>query len=89
MSTRRGDTWADVTSETTQLWCVTNNLVGTPHRADQPGLWCFRARYPAICQTEMCSRLSFVKGSRFQLLQRSRKVSPASRAIRSSSDGHT
>ena len=33
--------------------------------------------------------LSLVKGSRFQPLQRSRKVIPASRAIRSSSDGHT
>jgi hypothetical protein len=39
--------------------------------------------------TETCERLSVVKGSRFQLAQRSRKRSPASCAIRSSSDGHT
>lgn len=45
--------------------------------------------YAAFSQTETCSLLSLVKGSRFQSLQRSRKVIPASRAIRSSSDGHT
>jgi hypothetical protein len=33
--------------------------------------------------------LSLVNGSRFQPLHRSRKVLPAIRAIRSSSDGHT
>ena len=33
--------------------------------------------------------LSLVNGSRFQPLQRSRKLIPAIRAIRSSSDGHT
>jgi hypothetical protein len=33
--------------------------------------------------------LSLVKGSRFQPLQRSRKLIPAIRAIRSSSDGYT
>jgi hypothetical protein len=40
-------------------------------------------------QTETCLVLSLVNGSRFQPLQRSRSVIPASRAIRSSSDGHT
>jgi hypothetical protein len=43
----------------------------------------------AFSHTEMCVLLSPVKGSRFQSLQRSRNVMPASRAIRSSSDGHT
>ena len=38
--------------------------------------------------TETCERLSVVKGSRFQPAQRSRNRSPASWAIRSSSDGH-
>ncbi len=40
-------------------------------------------------QTETCLVLSLVNGSRFQPLQRSRSVIPASRAIRSSSEGHT
>ena len=43
----------------------------------------------ALSQTETWFLLSLVKGSRFQPLQRSRKVIPATRAIRSSSDGHT
>ena len=43
----------------------------------------------AFSQTETCFVLSLVNGSRFQPLQRSRSVIPASRAIRSSSDGHT
>ena|SRR5258708_5759993 len=42
-----------------------------------------------LCQTETCLVLSLVNGSRFQPLQRSRSVIPASRAIRSSSDGQT
>jgi len=45
--------------------------------------------YEAFSQTEMCCLLSPVKGSRFQPLQRSRKVNPASCAIRSSSAGQT
>ena len=45
--------------------------------------------YAVFSQTETWLLLSLVKGSRFQPLQRSRKVIPASRAIRSSSDGHT
>ena len=49
-----------------------------------PGL-----RYSVFSQTETWLLLSLVNGSRCQLLQRSRKVIPASRAIRSSSDGHT
>ena len=40
-------------------------------------------------QTETCDRQSPVKGSRFHPPQRSRRVIPASRAIRSSSPGHT
>ena len=40
-------------------------------------------------QTETCDRQSPVKGSRDQPPQRSRRVIPASRAIRSSSPGHT
>ena len=46
-------------------------------------------RYGAFCHTEMWLLLSPVNGARCQSLQRSRKVMPASRAIRSSSDGHT
>lgn len=46
-------------------------------------------RYDVFSQTETWLLLSLVKGSPFQLLQRSRKVIPASRAIRSSSAGHT
>jgi hypothetical protein len=46
-------------------------------------------RYAFFSHTETCVVLSLVKGSRFQPLQRSRRVMPASRAIRSSSDGHT
>ncbi len=46
-------------------------------------------RYALFSQTVMCLVLSLVNGSRFQPLQRSRKFIPASRAIRSSSDGHT
>jgi hypothetical protein len=44
---------------------------------------------PVFSQTETCLVLSLVNGSRFQPLQRSRSVIPASRAIRSSSEGHT
>jgi hypothetical protein len=69
--------------------CLTNNLMGTQLPICSAFLWCFDCPYPAFCQTETCSRLSLVKGSRSQSLQRSRKVIPASRAIRSSSDGHT
>ena len=47
-------------------------------------------RYRAgFCQIETCCRLSLVKGSRAQSCHRSRSRRPASRAIRSSSDGHT
>jgi len=46
-------------------------------------------RYAGFSQTDTCCLLSLLKGSQFQSLQRSRKVSPASRAMRSSSDGHT
>ena len=45
--------------------------------------------YPVFSHTETWAVLSPVKGLRFQSLQRSSKVIPASRAIRSSSDGHT
>ena len=48
------------------------------------------ARYRRlVSQTETCPVLSLVKGVRFQSAQRSRSVIPASRAIRSSSAGHT
>ena len=48
------------------------------------------AAYEAgFSQTETCLVLWLVNGSRFQPLQRSRSVIPASRAIRSSSEGHT
>ena len=46
-------------------------------------------RYGAFCHTEMLRLLSPVNGARCQSPQRARKVIPASRAIRSSSDGHT
>ena len=45
--------------------------------------------FSAFSQTETWLLLSLVKGSRSQLLQRSRSLMPASRAIRSSSEGHT
>ncbi len=45
--------------------------------------------YADFSQTETCVVLSLVNGSRCQPLQRSRKAIPASRAIRSSSDGQT
>jgi hypothetical protein len=45
--------------------------------------------YSAISQTEMCFLLFAVKGSRFQFPQRWRRVIPAMRAIKSSSDGQT
>ena len=44
---------------------------------------------PGSSQTETCFVLSLVNGSRFQPLQRSRSVIPASCAIRSSSAGQT
>jgi hypothetical protein len=46
-------------------------------------------RYGVFSQTDTCCLLSLVKGARVQSLQRSRKVIPASRAMRSSSDGQT
>jgi hypothetical protein len=46
-------------------------------------------RYAVFSQTDTCVLLSLVKGSRVQSLQRSRKDIPASRAMRSSSDGQT
>ncbi len=46
-------------------------------------------RYAPFFHTETCLVLSLVKGSRFQPLQRSLRVIPARRAIKSSSDGHT
>ena len=45
--------------------------------------------YYALSQTETCRVLSLVNGSRLQFAHRSRRVNPAMRAIRSSSDGHT
>lgn len=60
----------------------------------EPATLCFTRHtvwtgYDAFSQTETWLLLSLVKGSRIQPLQRSRKVIPASCAIRSSSDGHT
>ena len=46
-----------------------------------------REREAVFSQTETCLVLSLVNGSRLQPPQRSRSVIPASRAIRSSSDG--
>ena len=46
------------------------------------------SRYALFSHTEMRMVLSLVKGSRCQLLQRSRNVIPAIFAIRSGSDGH-
>jgi hypothetical protein len=48
-----------------------------------------REREAVFSQTETCLVLSLVNGSRLQPPQRSRSVIPASRAIRSSSEGHT
>jgi hypothetical protein len=46
-------------------------------------------RYAVFSQTDTCDVLPVVKGWRVQSLQRSRRDIPASRAMRSSSDGHT
>jgi hypothetical protein len=43
--------------------------------------------YPGFCHTEMWLRLALVKGRRRQSSQRWHRVIPASRAIRSSSEG--
>ena len=48
-----------------------------------------RRGHARFSQTETCFSLSLVKGSRAQPAQRSRSDMPASRAIRSSSDGQT
>lgn len=45
--------------------------------------------HAGISQSEMCEVLWLVKAARVQSLQRSRCRIPASRAIRSSSAGHT
>jgi hypothetical protein len=45
--------------------------------------------YVGFSHTEMWLKLPLVKRARCQLLQRSRRVIPASRAMRSSSDGQT
>ena len=52
-------------------------------------LYCPAVCVLVFCQTETWLVLSPVKGSRFQSAHRSRKVIPASRAMRSNSDGHT
>jgi hypothetical protein len=46
-------------------------------------------RYAVFVQTETWEVLSLVNGARAHPLQRSRRVMPAIRAMRSSSDGHT
>ena len=46
-------------------------------------------RWAVFSHTDTWALLSLVKGVRAQSLQRSRKVIPASRAMRSSSDGQT
>jgi O-acetylserine/cysteine efflux transporter len=57
-----------------------------PHRVAVPQrAFC----HPSVVQTDTCSVLSLVNGSRPQPPQRSRSVIPASCAIRSSSAGHT
>jgi hypothetical protein len=45
--------------------------------------------YAVFSQTDTELPLSLVKGARVQSLQRSRNLIPASRAMRSSSDGQT
>ena len=48
-----------------------------------------RRQRPSFSQTDTCDVLSPVKGERSQSAHRWRRVIPARRAIRSSSDGHT
>lgn len=69
----------------------TTPFTSTPRDRETPSVGSpSRVRlYAVVAQTEMCWRLSLVNGSRFQSLQRSRKVIPASCAIRSSSPGQT
>ena len=50
---------------------------------------CYGAYAAGFSHTETCWRLSPVNGSRRHPSQRSRRRRPASRAIRSSSAGHT
>ena len=55
-----------------------NRIYPRPHAAQR-----------SFSQTETWLVLLLVNGARLQSFQRSRKVIPASRAIKSSSDGHT
>jgi len=65
-------------------------LVAGDERFAQSALVSTAAIYSSVfSQTETCDVLSSVNGSRVQLAQRPRKLMPARRAIRSSSEGHT
>ena len=64
------------------IWCSPTSELGDSRS-------CRRYRGAGFSQTETCRVLSLVNGSRAQPLQRSRSLMPASRAIRSSSEGHT
>jgi hypothetical protein len=88
---KRTSTCAPVTCTRCNACSATEADVHVRFRGHTQRDW---AAYPAgqdsaFSQTEMCCLRSLVKGSRFQPLQRSRSDIPASRAIRSSSAGHT
>ncbi len=67
----------------------TGRYLGTRWLVRRSALACPFLQAQVFSQTETCLVLWLVNGSRFQPLQRSRSVIPASRAIRSSSDGQT
>ena len=72
-----------VRPERRSLLSLDVDAVASPIRLDERDL------HAAVCHTETCSVLSLVNGSRRQPPQRSRRVMPASCAIRSSSAGQT
>ena len=87
----------DVNDNDSVAPAVEDRPAGTGRRLDRFGplpqvtrlAWNLGHGQAVFCQTETCLVLSLVNGSRSQPAHRSRKVIPASRAIRSSSAGHT
>ena len=79
--------WATRLGELDELAVEIDDLLGLLAQVslDRPLV----GRGPSCSPTRKRVGLSLVNGSRFQSLQRSRNVIPASRAIRSSSEGHT
>jgi hypothetical protein len=90
---RRSASWTSASSRSGAAGCCGSDLLGGVQLA-LAGISVRERHAPAaptgqFSQTETCFGLSPVNGSLFQPPQRSRNVIPASRAMRSSSDGHT